>query len=419
VVSGSVAIDEVIPAITGEEHVFTRERISGNIFIPPITTELVCEICDYYAGQNVSFAFVWVSPAIIAAIAAVAFLKFKQVKRGKKFVCPYCVNECYSGAVKSKDMQCPSCGTAIPATILDTENLPFSIIGVAGSGKSAYITVMLHELKRSAGLKLSLSHLDRNTLTHQNTNYKSLYEERVPVPATAGGDPMPQVWSIRNLTKKSSLNNRVPTYSFTIFDGAGEHTQMIDVDSAVARYMNMSEAIIFVLDPLTISSVRNDGLVDENVMNKSLGGGGGEISFAEDVVNDIANYIRAMNPKKYVITATIDIPVAVVMTKFDTVWNHPSFGENALVKNPSLTIIDDKIKSEEIDEVHSEVEDWLEAIEERGLLMSLKANFPNHKFFGISSYGQPPKDDGTLNKPTPHRVLDPILWLFKNKNFID
>jgi len=65
------------------------------------------------------------------------------------------------------------------------------------------------------------------------------------------------------------------------------------------------------------------------------------------------------------------------------------------------------------------VEDWLEAIEERGLLMSLKANFPNHKFFGISSYGQPPKDDGTLNKPNPHRVLDPILWLFKNKDFID
>ena len=418
-ISNSIALTESIPPITGLDHVFIRKRTRGNIFIPPITTEYVCEICNYQGVTSVSYAFIWVSPTIIAAIAVVAFFTFKQIKRGKKLVCPYCVRECYSGVVKTKNLQCPSCDSIIPSAIIQTENLPFSIIGVAGSGKSAYITVMLHELKKSAGLNLSLSHLDKDTLAHQNTNYKSLYEDRIPVPATAGGDPMPQVWSIKKLSKKSNSKNKVDTYTFTIFDGAGEHTQMIDVDSAVARYINMSEAIIFVLDPLTISSVRKAGLVDEDVMNKSLGGGGGEISFAEDVVNDIANYIRAMNPKKYGTNTTIEIPVAVVLTKFDTVWNHPSFGENALVKNPSLTILNGNIKSEEIEEVHSEVEDWLEAIEEHGLLMSLKVNFPNHKFFGVSSYGEPPKDVSALNMPNPHRVLDPILWLFKNKKFID
>ena len=367
-----------------------------------------------------------------------------------KFVCPYCMDDydkkevkytcpdcgfadskpkLFAKTVKCQNVsakcpglatlrQCPRCGHDIPKAVLETDNLPFSIIGVSGSGKTNYITVMLHELKRSAGLRLSLSHQDKETKDHQNMHYKMIYEDLMPPPNTVAGERMPQIWSIKNLAKMG--RSSVPTYTFTIFDGAGEdHQNNIDVNSPVARYINMSEAIIFVLDPLTISSVRSEGLVDEETMQNSLGGGTGETAFAEDIINSIADYIRAMNPRKYKAGAFINIPVAVVMSKFDTVWNHPSFGDNPLVRNPSLTISDGKISETEINQVHEEVEDWLKSINEDGLLRALEANFPNHKFFGVSSYGEPPKDAGTLNKPHPHRVLDPVLWLFKNKKFID
>jgi len=355
-------------------------------------------------------------------------------KNNVKYTCPDCgydgskpkmfsrTVKCTNTEVKCNGIailrQCPSCDHDIPLAVLETKNLPFSIIGVPGSGKTNYITVMLHELKKSAGLKLALSHQDKETRDHQSKHYKMIYEDLEPPPANVSGEITPQIWSIKNLAKIGK--NKVPTYTFTIFDGAGEdHKENIDANSAVVRYINMSEAIIFVLDPLTISAIRNEGHIDQKVIQNSLGGGTGEVAFAQDIINDIANYIRSMNPGKYRSDSRIKIPVAVVMSKFDTVWSHHSFGQDPLVRNPSLTIENGKISVEEIEEVNQEVQDWLREIDEDGLLATLDANFPNHKFFGVSSYGKPPKDASTLNKPHPHRVLDPILWLFKSKKFID
>ena len=41
-------------------------------------------------------------------------------------------------------------------------------------------------------------------------------------------------------------------------------------------------------------------------------------------------------------------------------------------------------------------------------------------FFGVSSYGEPPETQGSVNENIkPHRILDPVLWLFKEEKFID
>ena len=51
---------------------------------------------------------------------------------------------------------------------------------------------------------------------------------------------------------------------------------------------------------------------------------------------------------------------------------------------------------------------------------ALDSHFKEYYFFGVSSYGNPPKDAYTLpDEIKPHRVLDPILWLFKRAKFID
>ena len=364
-----------------------------------------------------------------------------------KFVCPYCMQDyakkevlytcpdcgrpsqlkMFEKTAKCKHSncsgwatlrRCPRCEHEIPKAVLETENLPFSIIGVPNSGKTNYITVMLQELKKSAGLRLSLSHQDRTTKDHQNMHFKMIYEDLIPPPNTSAGEPMPQIWSIKNLEKMG--RNSVPTYTFTIFDGAGEdHKNNINQDSPVARYINMSEAIIFVLDPLTISNIRTEGLVDEETMQNSLGGSMGESADASDTINDIANYIREMNPRKYKPGDPIKIPVAVVMSKFDTVWNHPSFGDSPTVREEGYSISGGKVDMSKINQADGEVKSWLEDIGEYDLLKALDANFPDHKFFGVSSYGEPPKDAGTLNKPNPRRVLDPLLWLFRGKKFLD
>jgi hypothetical protein len=315
--------------------------------------------------------------------------------------------------------KCPSCGGTIPKTALETPNLPFSIVGVSNSGKTNYITVMLHELGKfsNPSLRLALGHQTKETLDHQNENYQRIYEQHTRPESTQGGASMPQIWSIKNLQKKRG--NDCPTYTFTIFDGAGEdHENNIDPSSAVCRYINASAAIILAIDPLVLSSIRNGGVVDFNIMKNSLAGDVGTAKNAQDVINSVANYIKTARGLKS--SQVLNIPVAVVLTKFDTVINHQSFGSQAIIKEKSLHIRSGKVDETGIKQVHDEIEYWLEEIGEGAFIAALESHFKEFCFFGVSSYGSPPKDANTLaDNIRPHRVLDPILWLFKKAKFVD
>lgn len=313
--------------------------------------------------------------------------------------------------------KCPSCGQIIPKTALETPNLPFSIVGVSNSGKTNYITVMLHELGKASGLRLALGHQTKETLDHQNENYHRIYEEHTKPESTQSGENMPQIWYIKNLLKKRG--DEVPTYTFTIFDGAGEdHENNLDPASTVCRYINASKAIILAIDPLVLPSIRKGGVVDHDVLVNSLGGYEGETKNAEDVINSVAMYIKAARGIKA--GKMLDIPVAVVLTKFDTLIDHKVFGSQALIRNQSLTVRDGRVDLAEIQQVDQEIRNWLYQIEEGAFIDTLDSHFKEYYFFGVSSYGAPPKDAYTLSDEIrPHRVLDPILWLFKREKFID
>jgi hypothetical protein len=278
---------------------------------------------------------------------------------------------------------------------------------------------MLHELGKFSdpNLRLALGHQTKDTLDHQNENYRRIYEEHTRPESTQSGANMPQIWSIKNLQKKRS--NDCPTYTFTIFDGAGEdHENNIDASSTVCRYINASSAIILAIDPLVLSRIRKGGVVDPNVMKNSLGGYEGSTKNAQDVINSVAEYIKAA--RGISASKMLNIPVAVVLTKFDTLINHKSFGPQALIRRKSLNIRNGEVDVSEIEQVHGEIRNFLHEIGESAFISALDSHFKEYYFFGVSSYGSPPKDANTLvDDIRPHRVLDPILWLFQKANFVD
>jgi hypothetical protein len=365
-----------------------------------------------------------------------------------KFVCPYCIKgynqkkilyvcpDCGETAVPDRfekepikckktscgglatQRKCPLCGGEIPKTALETSNLPFSIVGVSNSGKTNFITVMLHELSRgNSGIRLALGAQNKETRDHQEENYKSIYEDHIPPPSTAGGERMPQIWYIKNLSKKRG--NNVPTYTFTVFDGAGEdHENNLDRSSPVCRYIETSKAIILTLDPLILANIRKGGIVDEKTMKNSLAGDTGQTKNAADVINSVANYIKTARGIK--VTKKLKIPIAVVLTKFDTIISHPEFGEEAVIKKSGSNVRAGKVSMEDIQMVHDEIESWLRNIGEGSFIDAIDANFNDFHFFGVSSYGSPPEAAARLcDKINPHRVLDPVMWLFKKAKFID
>lgn len=176
---------------------------------------------------------------------------------------------------------------------------------------------------------------------------------------------------------------------------------------------------------MSLSNIITGGFINsEDIKNSLRGASRGEKS--EDIIMNLADYIKEIRGiKSY---KKLDIPVAVVLTKFDLVANHPAFGKLIRDKERKMAIVHQdsdnkkfvKVNIDEIKKIDGEIRGWLEQIGEKQFINNLNANFKNYCFFGVSSYGDPPSDEGSTPKDIkPHRVLDPILWLFKIFNIID
>lgn len=345
-------------------------------------------------------------------------VKCKHLEQGKKCFGLATHRKCINpNCIAGVDSEGKAVGTEeLPKIAIETPNLPFSIIGVSNSGKTNFITVMLHELGRTPGLRLVLSAQNVATQKHHNELCKNMYEHHKAPNPTIPDEFFPQIWCVRNMKKKRG--NTVPTYTFTIFDGVGERQENLDVSSMEHNYIKASKAIIITLDPLILEGVKNLGIVDPDVMEKSLAGKKNEYKNATDIVNNVASYIRTA--KGVGDNKILSVPIAVVLTKFDTILLHNSFSPDALVKKSSLTVENGVINDSEFKQVNDEIRSWLYDIGEGSFVESLVSNFKDFCFFGVSSYGSPPIGAGfTSDKIKPHRILDPILWLFKKSKFID
>lgn len=359
-------------------------------------------------------------------------------------LCPYCLEELRNNDVK---MACPLCGTAatqtrmeamlgklpkcsqpgchntlasirtcgfcgsqLPSDILDYEKyLRFSILGISGAGKTTFLTTMLHELRHSHNSPWVIAPMDSDTQAQFQQNDQAIYQDRATVEATPPGmAPRPQQWKIKD--KSRMTNSKIPTYSLTIFDGAGEDCQ--NINPAISRYINGSKLLIILIDPLALPHV--GARINPDILRWSSTTDHASDASA-NMVDTLANYIRqscGISSKKL-----IDRDVAVVFTKIDAVKD--SFG-SATVMQPSPHMAQKAFVKADADAVDAEIRDWLDMEGESAFLAAIDTTFRKGKvrFFGVSSFGQPPTGANRLAKVMPHRVLDPLLWMLAKENMI-
>ena len=96
-----------------------------------------------------------------------------------------------------------------------------------------------------------------------------------------------------------------------------------------------------------------------------------------------------------------------------------SFG-NAVVMHPSPHLSKKGFDKLDSDAVDAEIRDWLESKGETSFLDAIDTNFKRNRvrFFGVSSFGQPPTGNGQLGKVVPHRVLDPLMWMLSKEGIV-
>ncbi len=305
---------------------------------------------------------------------------------------------------------CSYCNAALPPDIMSySKYLRFSILGITGSGKTNFLTTMLHELRHSPDSYLVPSPMDELTKAMFEENDGIIYTMHEPVPATpAGTMPPPQLWRLKDKNKMTGLF--IPSYSLTIFDGAGEDIEHID--PVVSRYINESKVLVILIDPLALPGVAST--IEEDILNWSTTADHVNDASAK-MVDGIADYVRnncGLPPGKL-----INRDVAVVFTKIDTV--RESFG-SAVVMNPSPHLAKKGFDKADANAVDAEIRDWLLSKGETSFLDAIDTNFKSNRvrFFGVSSFGQPPTGNSQLGKVMPHRVLDPLLWMLSKEGII-
>lgn len=314
---------------------------------------------------------------------------------------------CY-GTLSRK--QCPYCDSTLPSDIMEYEKyLRFSILGITGSGKTNFLTTMLHELRNAPNSDWILAPMDQITTATYQENDQLVYENRQPVAATpAGTTPPPLLWRIKD--RRRMTNKVIPSYSLTIFDGAGEDSEHID--PVISRYIDGSKALVILIDPLALPNVAKT--ISRNIYNWSTTAshGGGA---STDMVDGLANYIReSCNIRA---DRLIDRDVAVVFTKIDAVAD--SFGQ-AQVMQASPHLARKGFVKADADAVDAEIRDWLESEGESAFIQAIETNFKRDRvrFFGVSSFGQPPTGPSQLGKVMPHRVLDPLMWVMSKEGIV-
>lgn len=306
-------------------------------------------------------------------------------------------------------LKCPQCDRVLPTDIAQYDKyIRFAVVAPSGAGKTNFITTMMEEVKKCRPLNFVVKGMNRETTDQQREWADFIYTKLEPVPGSPPGEVIPMQWCFQDMNKATKTT--VPPYSVTMFDGAGE--DQTNLDPTICRYIQGSKMIMLLLDPTQLAGVREQMTEDEI---RSAGGDIRHISHDEtvDFISGIINYLKtACNiPAK----KKIDIPIAVVFGKIDSVARNIG---SAMVLSPSGHAARGAFIKAEADTIHNEIDSWMSQCGD-GLTPMFNANFVSWRYFGVSSFGNLPKERRKLNKPVPLRVLDPLIWNLSLEGIVD
>jgi len=328
---------------------------------------------------------------------------------------------------------CPNCHMALPhetisntATSCEINSKSIAIIGGRLSGKSNYFGILIKELKKIVN-DIDFSIIAQETFCAKNfigISSNEIYESRYNLPlkkniAVKPTDSvlqdkqtrMPLIYRIR-FNHKNFWKPKVIDLIF--YDAAGEDIEQKDRMYKYANYILDASGIIFLIDPMEYKEVIDklpESKLPESFRNKKAAKQNIEPG---KIVEDII-YLFETNNKNYdVFSSKIKTPVAFVLSKCDLF--NDSISSGTQIRNDP-----DHYKGfnkKDIDLVSDEVRDIISEFESAALIKNADDRFEEKKFFAVSALGALPDKNYELNSIQPHRVTDPILWLFWKNGLI-
>ena len=348
------------------------------------------------------------------------------------------------------DRACPRCHLQIPHELLERRPFFFSLGGAPFSGKTYYLTAMLHQLglQMAKQFKFTLSYCDnpeaRSLQRLEKTLFRGSRDENTFLEKTREGHNTSAVTldSMDVLLPKPFIFRLVPTpdhprvlagksvadANFVFYDNAGEtfdpennyHRQ---ASNLTTRHLAHSSGVIFVFDILQDAAVRERlaGSSDPQISEITK-----DCEQTETLVN-VIDQIRAF--RGLASRDRIDIPLAVCVQKFDA-WRSllPSW---ATIDDTSIEWLGKHgiaaLHLEEINHNSLLVRQLLQDIAPQFVQVA-EQSFSVVRYFPVSALGTGPKlvkaPDGSdqlqvrRGDINPIRVTDPLLWLLYRWKFV-
>ncbi len=316
---------------------------------------------------------------------------------------------CPHGRPPQSARRCPGCGAALEYDYLHTQGRPIALIGATSSGKTTFVSVLVHELRNRVGADfdgMAVEFVGDLSRRRYDEHFGGPLYGRRELPAgtrriAAEKDErlVPLLFTLKFPRRglRALARNRVDPAMMVFFDTGGEDVTNHEEMERLARYLTFARGIVLVVDPLQIPGVgvRVPGDVPPNPMTEQA-----------QVVSQLAARLRA--EQRVSLSKRLSVPLAIALSKVDALDSMLA-DQSPLRRQHTHPGGYDEADGGHI---HDDVRAWLHRWYGPEFDSVVARNFSNYRYFGFSALGLPPV--GNAVDPAgihPLRVEDPVLWL--------
>jgi len=291
------------------------------------------------------------------------------------------------------------------------------LAGAKESGKTVFMTVLVHELMHQLGeqLQAAISGADDSTRHRFASEYeKPLYREsQLLAPTTTAGmrNRVPLVFRFttggrglwgRSWPGRGEPGRGKPQHTLlSFFDPAGEDLRSQQSVEQNVRYLAAADGIVLLLDPLQMRGARQ--LAAPGSRLPTPGTTDDEPATVLENITDLVLATAGRKPNEL-----ISKPLAIVFSKMD-VLRHDLKETSPLRRPPAQAPYFDERDGQE---VHTEIQRLLARWEGSRIDQIAHLHYRNYRYFGVSALGETPTRDNRVSARgiRPYRVGDPFIW---------
>lgn len=302
---------------------------------------------------------------------------------------------------------CPN-GHRLPPDYLERPTIVVGLVGLTGSSKSTYLTVLIDLLYAGALAPLDISvEMDELSADRFETQYRQLLVDHRQLPLTPplleeGQSPEPFTLVLRRATRgapERSLN-------VVFFDASGEQLYRKEDLGRFGKFLYVASAVMVVLSPGIFPGLRSVADPGEVAIGPSRP--------LQMLVNlaDLLRTARGLRKDAWL----SGVSASVVLSKADKLTSLPEFPTDAL-RNATFSLASLPKLFEEVRENSARLVDFLEANGGSNLLTTLLGRLPDPTLHAVSATGSEPAG-GQYPSIDPVGVLEPLLVLLARHGFI-